>query len=68
MNCRIKRVNKGVYFARNIDKYSNHWVSRGEAKVFQTVFMAKNTIKKYKLKNVEIEKIKNERKIFKRIK
>lgn len=58
MNCRIKRVGGQLYFKNNVDKNINHWVYREEAKVFSTVFMAKDIIKKYKLKNVEIEKIK----------
>ena len=68
MNCMIKRVKGGLYFARNIDKNFNHWTSKNEARVFSAIFIAKDTIKKYNLKNVEIEKIgkiKNERKIFK---
>ena len=67
MKYKIKRIGKDVYFARNICKNINHWVCREEAKIYSTVFMAKDDIRKYKLKNIEIEKIQNERKIFKRI-
>ena len=65
MKCRIKRVGKNTYFERNIDKNFNHWVLLRDAKIFTTVFIAKEMIRKYKLKNVEIEKVQNEREIFK---
>jgi hypothetical protein len=59
MKCRIKKNNS--YFNKNIG-FQNHWTYRDEAKTFDSVEDARKTIKLYKIKNVEIEKIKGNRK------
>lgn len=58
MKCRIKRIGNDSYFNKNISVGINHWVYREEAKVFDSVAEAKAIIKVYKLKNIEIEKVK----------
>lgn len=58
MKCRIKKVDKDVYFKKHIgiEMCPNHWVYRDDAKVFNSVAEARTTIKLCKLKNVEVEK------------
>ena len=58
MNCIIKNKNN-AYFDKHLFGNQNHWVFKNEAKLFDTVFEAKQVIRKYKLKNAEIEKIKS---------
>ena len=60
MKCRIKRIDNDSYFNKNIG-FQNHWTYRNEAKVFDNVPEARATIKVYKIKNAEIEKIKKTR-------
>lgn len=55
MKCRIKRINSDSYFNKNIG-FQNHWVYKDEAKVFGSVACARQVIRQYKLKNVEVEK------------
>lgn len=55
MKCVIKYKNNNSYFCKNIG-YQNHWTPFQEAKMFETVAKAKEVIKKYKLKNVEVIK------------
>lgn len=57
MKCRIKRINSDAYFNKNIG-FQNHWTYRDEAKVFSLVSYARQVIKQYKLKNVEVEYVK----------
>lgn len=55
-NCYIKRGK--TYFAKNINEHQNHWVLfKEEAKKYSTVRQARQVIRQYKLKNVEIEKV-----------
>lgn len=56
MKCRIKRVDNDSYFNKNIG-FQNHWTYVNEAKVFGSVADARATIKVFKLKNVEVEKM-----------
>jgi len=66
MNCRIKKIKTGkkkrlisdIYFDKHLELETNHWAKIDEAKVFDSVADARKTIKDYKLKNVEVEKIK----------
>lgn len=55
MKCRIKRINSDSYFNKNIG-FQNHWAYKDEAKVFGSVANARQVIRQYKLKNVEVEK------------
>ena len=64
MNCWIVRYKTGVtgkkefkgYFNKNLGKNDNHWVQvRTEALLFTDGRKARSTIKKYKLKNCEVE-------------
>ena len=62
MNCYIKRYNKENefrgYFSSNLKLRTmvNHWVQqRKEAKLFTDGRTAQGFIKKYKLKNCEVE-------------
>lgn len=60
MECLIKRTtlsSSNSYFRLNIDEQQNAWVYKENARIFKSVFEAKETIKKYKLKKVTIEKI-----------
>jgi len=58
MNCYIKRINNDTFFSKNIGVGFNHWTPSREAKLFDSVANAKATINVYKLKNVEILKVK----------
>lgn len=60
MECLIKRESLNfpyLYFRLNIDEQQNAWVYKENARIFKSIPEAKETIKKYKLKNVTIEKI-----------
>lgn len=59
MKCRIKRKDNSNYFLKNVSNNINHWVMIDEAKIFKNEKEAKNTISKYNLQKVEIEKIKS---------
>lgn len=54
MKCRIKRTNSDSYFNKNIG-FQNHWTYRDESKLFNDGRKARGEIKKYKLKNAEVE-------------
>jgi hypothetical protein len=58
MKCRIKRVDTDLYFNKHlgIEMCPNRWAYRDEAKVFGSVAYARQAIRQYKLKNVEVEK------------
>ena len=56
MKCYIKSINYDVYFNKHIIDNMNHWTSKSEARLFKTVKKARECIKRYKLKNIEIEK------------
>lgn len=60
MKCRIKRVNRDSYFNKHIgiEGCPNLWCYRDNATIFESVAEGRLMIKKYKLKNVEVEKIK----------
>jgi hypothetical protein len=58
MKCRIKRIGNDSYFNKNISVGVNHWTYREEAKVYSLVSYARQVIKQYKLKNVEVEYVK----------
>lgn len=60
MKCRIKKVDRDSYFNKHIGLEScpNLWGYRDNAKVFNSVAEGRIAIKLYKLKNVEVEKIK----------
>ena len=60
MNCYIKRITNSTYFNKNISKGFNHWTTQREARIFDSVALAKAAIKIYNLKNVEIQKIKKD--------
>ena len=52
----IKRINEG-YYKLHIIGALNHWVfTKEEAKLFNSVKDARKEIKKYNLKNCEVEK------------
>lgn len=60
MKCYIRRFKDGKfgigYFKLNVCSGFNHWVfTKQEAKLFDTVAKARKTIKKYKIKNCEVE-------------
>lgn len=57
MKCLIKSIKTGVYFEKHLFNKQNHWLNKIDAKIFDSVKDARETIKKYKLKNVEVEKI-----------
>lgn len=57
MTYRIRRLkfNVWVYFAGNVDKNSNHWVlDINDSNLYLDKDLAKEHIKKYNLKGVEI--------------
>lgn len=56
MRCRIKKVDKEVYFSKHLGFASclNHWTNKYEAKVYNDGRKAQGEIKRYKLKNVEV--------------
>lgn len=56
MKCIIKNKS-GAYFNNHLFENQNHWVFKNEAKIFNNCLDARQLIKKYKLKNVELEKI-----------
>lgn len=56
MKCYIKSKKYGVYFNKHIIENMNHWTPKTEARLFKTIKEAKDCIKRYKLKNIEIEK------------
>lgn len=60
MKCRIKKIGRDVYFNKHVGiaMCPNLWTYRDEAKTFNSVAEGRATIKLYKLKNVEVEKIK----------
>lgn len=58
MKCYIKKIGNETYFNKNIATRMNHWTPKIEAKLFDSVADARAIIKIYKLKNIEIEKIK----------
>ncbi len=68
MKCRIKKIKEGkkkrliadIYFINHLelDICSNRWGYIDNAKVFDSVAEGRKIINKYKLKNVEVEKIK----------
>lgn len=64
MKCYIRKIDektkefKNIYFNKHLFENQNHWTTRDEAKIFPSVLEARKTIKKYKLKNVAVEKIK----------
>ena len=60
MKCRIKRLNNEMYFNKHlgIEICPNRWSFKEEAKIFNTVAEARATIKLFKIKNCEVEKIK----------
>lgn len=57
MKCMIKRKNNDSYFNKNLG-FQNHWTYRDEGKVYSLVSYARQVIKQYKLKNVEVEYVK----------
>lgn len=57
MKCRIKRIGNDSYFNKNIG-FQNHWTYKEESKLYMTVAYARQVIKQYKLKNVEVEYVK----------
>jgi len=61
VKCYIRKFKNGDfgqgYFARHICKDFNHWVfTKEEAKLFLSVKEARYMIKKYNIKNCEVEK------------
>jgi hypothetical protein len=50
-------VGNDSYFNKNIG-FQNHWAFINEAKVFDSVAEARATMKIFKIKNAEIEKVK----------
>lgn len=58
MKCYIKRIGNPTCFEKNLGKNINHWTPQREAKLFDSVAIAKAAIKLYSLKNVEILKVK----------
>ena len=60
MKCRIKRINSDSYFNKHlgIEMCPNHWTYREGAKIYNRVAYARQVIKQYKLKNVEVEYVK----------
>jgi len=59
MKCFIKR--KNAYYKLHIIGNINHWVfTKEEAKLFDSVKEARETIKKYGLKNCGVEKWKKQ--------
>ncbi len=59
MKCRIKKLNSEMYFNKHlgIEMCPNKWTFKDEAKVFDSVAEGRATMKVYKLKNVEIDKV-----------
>lgn len=58
MKCRIKKTNNDSYFNKHFGINNNHWTYRDESKIFDSIAEARAVIKVYKLKNVEIERVK----------
>ena len=60
MKFRIKRIGNDSYFNKHlgIGMCLNHWTYKEEAKVYTDGRKAQGEIKKYKLKNVEVEYVK----------
>lgn len=56
MKCFLKRIGNDSYFNKNLFIGQNHWTPKKEARLFKSVDEARKIIKKYKLKNVEVEK------------
>lgn len=56
MKCYIKSTKRDLFFNKYICEGQCHWVSKEEGKIFESVKEAREFIKKYKLKNVEILK------------
>ncbi len=56
MKCRIKKVDKEVYFNKHLGLATclNHWTYREDAKVYTDGRKAHGEIKRFKLKNVEV--------------
>ena len=56
MRCRIKRVDREVYFNKHIgiEGCFNRWTYRDEAKVYNDGRKAQGEIKRFKLKNVGV--------------
>lgn len=63
MKCRLKYKLKenlyyhSLYFHSNIGEARFHFTNKEEARIFNTVKEAHKIIKKYRFKNIEIEKI-----------
>lgn len=57
MKFRIKRIKNDTYFNKHIANNINHWTYKEEAKMFNNYKQAENTIKKFNIKNVEIEEV-----------
>jgi hypothetical protein len=60
MKCRIKKVGRDSYFNKHIgiDICPNLWGYRDNARIFDSVAEGRAAIKLYKLKNADVEKIK----------
>lgn len=61
MRCYVRKYNEKLdrysYFAKNWGENENHWVQlKQEAREFNNVKEARWAIKKYRLKNCEVEK------------
>ncbi|MBQ1551699.1 MAG: hypothetical protein IIZ67_06315 [Bacilli bacterium] len=58
MRCRLKVINKeDTYYNSYLGEGLFHWTYKDQARIFETVVEARKIIRKHKLKNVEIEKI-----------
>lgn len=55
MKYKIKRLSNDSYFNKNIG-FQNHWTYKDDAKIFGSVANARQVIRQYKLKNIEIVK------------
>lgn len=57
MKCRIKKVDRDSYFNKHIglEMCPNHWTYKENAKVYNDGRKAQGEIKRYKLRDVEVE-------------
>lgn len=52
----IKRLDNDSYFNKNIG-FQNHWTYKEEAKIYYTKREAREDIKRYNIKKVEVVKL-----------
>lgn len=52
----IKRIDNDSYFNKNIG-FQNHWSYKEDARIYYTKRTARETIKRYNLKKVEVVEI-----------